>query len=464
MNKKMILLISLVLIFSSLGLPIFALTADYTVVWNGSESFTYTNNQRAITRDSTGKLHCVYNRDQIFYSYSLDNGETWTEELVSSGSGTHYYPALAVDSKDNIHVVWFKNSGSEVLQYRMRTKAGIWGTQEGIPNTDVHQKCPSIAVDSEDNVHVVWMANENRIRYSVKTGSGWKAVPEEITDSAYAYQICPTIAIDAEDNLHVAWAGKGWGSNPTIYNIYYKSKPKGGSWGSIELITDEGMGQGFYSPYMGPSIAIDTRGNIHVVWTGQGWGTYTSYYNIQYRSMISGTWRNIESISDIDQTQINPIIAVDKCDNIHVVWSGKGWGDDQGNSSIQYVNKTNNEWSIQETLAKHSEDDSSHSGHPTIPNMMWAMHPLVQGLRPCVPNEVLPVIFMSTGYHDPPGYVIYRLVYVGKQLFLKCDGPEPVGGEILQSTVQSIGIWVLVVLSIIGLSVQIAYKKQKIIH
>jgi hypothetical protein len=256
------------------------------------------------------------------------------------------------------------------------------------------------------------MANEDEIRYSNKTGTGWLATPEDVTDGAYAYQVCPALAVDSNDNVHVAWAGMGWGTNTGTYNIYYKMKDKAGVWGSIEYITDVGSQQGKYSgSYMGPSIAIDSGNNVHVVWTGLGWGTNTSYYNIQYRNRTSGTWQTIESITDIGQHQISPTVSVDTVDDVHIVWSGKGWNDDPGNSSIQHTEKTSSGWELQETIVKHNEAVSGYSEFPTIPNSMWAMHPNIGGTSPNIPNGVS-LVYMNVAYDDNEGYNNFVLEYL----------------------------------------------------
>jgi hypothetical protein len=403
------LLVCLTVVFSQQILPVFAQPEGHTVSWLGD---LQTNNQRALTRSADGTLHCVYGRGgHIRYSYSLDDGETWVEEQASV-SGDPYTCAMALDSADNIHVVWYDVTLGP-LQYRMRTSAGVWGSQEGIPNTDTTQKCPSIAIDSGDNVHIAWFANENEIRYSVKTTSGWQSVPDTISEGPSNYQLCPSIAIDSGDNVHIAWVGTGSGVNSGVYNIYYKMKPNGGAWGSLEFITDEPVIQG-KAPvaYTGPSIAIDSNDDIHVIWTGLGWGTYSSHYNIQYRKRTSGIWESVEAVTDIDENQNYFNIALDTEDNAHAVWAGKGWGVDPGNSSIQHAIKTPMGWSSPETLASHSEDDAGHSEYPTLPIVMWAMHPEVSGVRPNIPDSEVSLIYMSVDYDASVGYPNFRIVYL----------------------------------------------------
>ncbi|MBU1941651.1 MAG: hypothetical protein KKC68_07750, partial [Candidatus Thermoplasmatota archaeon] len=68
-------------------------------------------NVMKLARTSNGILHCVYSRSdglysQIYHSYSSDNGETWTEEPLTSESYDQTLPAITTDSHDYLHVVW----------------------------------------------------------------------------------------------------------------------------------------------------------------------------------------------------------------------------------------------------------------------------------------------------------------------------------------------------------------------
>jgi len=84
--------------------------------------------------------------------------------------------------------------------------------------------------------------------------------------------------------------------------------------------------------------------NIHVVWYGKGWGSNTGYYNIQYRKRTSSGWQTQEAVTDKSWDQLNPSIAIDSSDNIHVVWYGKGWGFYTGTYNIQYRKRTSSGW------------------------------------------------------------------------------------------------------------------------
>jgi outer membrane protein OmpA-like peptidoglycan-associated protein len=160
--------------------------ANFTVATDVDLDALAINNKRNWAWTSDGKLHCIYEKtNRIFYSYSSDGGATWTEEQVTS-QGNQAHPGIAVDSSDNIHIVWTgsgwgTNTGFNNIQYRKRTSGG-WQAQEGVTDKNNDQLCPSIAIDPVDNVHITWYGpgwgtntGQENIQYRKRTSGGWQA-------------------------------------------------------------------------------------------------------------------------------------------------------------------------------------------------------------------------------------------------------------------------------------------------
>jgi len=350
---------------------------SYTVKAGALDLSTAYSFQRKLARTSDGTLWCVYHRsdgtyNQIYASYSTDGGETWTEEQVTNATDHQYYPSVAIDSQNTIHVVWHglgwgTNSTYGNIQYRKRTSSG-WQPIEAVTDKNADQYVPSIAIDSNDNIHVVWRGlgwgtNTDywNIQYRKRTSSGWQPI-EAVTDKN-ADQYDSSIAIDSNDNIHVVWRGLGWGTNTDYWNIQYRKRTSSG-WQSQEAVTDI-VGRQRYI-----SFAIDDSDNIHVVWPGKGWGTNTDYWNIQYRKRTSSGWQPIEAVTDKNADQTDSVIVIDKGDNIHVVWRGLGWGTSTGYYNIQYRKRTSSGWEAQEGLT-----DTANNHY--FPNSIWAFHPTI---------------------------------------------------------------------------------------
>jgi parallel beta-helix repeat protein len=325
---------------------------------------------RKLARTSDGVLHCVYSRPdgllfQIYHSYSSDNGETWTEEALTSESYNQTYPAIATDSNDYLHVVWQGcHSGSPSHpQIRYKKYTTGWGNIVNITNdTDWDQRYPAIAVDSNDNLHVVWQKIDfiggtwcsggcGPLYYSKYTSS-WSA-PERIGEGDQYNEFRPSIAIDGNDYLHVAWNSGGYRNGDCFHSAYRQYTT---SWQPVES---------FECYACDPSIAVDSEGNVHFV---SKFEPYTD--GIKYRKRTSSGWGSPEIIAPATSGRKYPSIAVDSNDYLHVVW--------EDNGSIKYRKYTSS-WQHTETII--SDTDS------TSPNLIWAWHPEVSGAKTNMPKD-----------------------------------------------------------------------------
>ena len=119
----------IVLIMFVLGLSFSAqiAQAQWTPVkrltWNRGESA-----YPAIVVDSIDNLHVVWNDDdpgnyEIYYKRSTDGGATWLAgKRLTWNRNPSLVPAIAVDPADNLHVVWEEYlSGNAEIYYRKST-------------------------------------------------------------------------------------------------------------------------------------------------------------------------------------------------------------------------------------------------------------------------------------------------------------------------------------------------------
>lgn len=139
------------------------------------------------------------------------------------------------------------------------------------------------------------------------------------------YQKYPSMAVDSAGNLHVVWNGKATGFT-TKDQIWY-AKFDGSSWSSpVQISTAAGMST---REQIRPCIAIDSADNLHVVWAGTATG-FTTYKQIWY-TKFDGSWSTPVRISTYANMataggQTTPSITPDSVDNLHVVWSGFATG------------------------------------------------------------------------------------------------------------------------------------------
>jgi len=209
---------------------------------------------------------------------------TWpivVETLTVSPPGwtSQYYPHIAVDGQNRVHVVWYGyitiGSSYYNIFYRMRNASGQWGPVETVSvfNYSYYNYYPRVAIDGNGNVHVVWYAYTSNdyyyhIAHRVKTASGWSDVTLLPPTTSY-YWYYPTCAVSPDNKLHVAFYTNAWGS---YYNIGRYIRNPDGSWEGPDTVTN--FTDSYYRYY--PEIVCTRDGNIHIF--RMDYAPYTNYY------------------------------------------------------------------------------------------------------------------------------------------------------------------------------------------
>jgi len=349
---------------------------------------TFYANGRRLVRLSDGTLYCVYfkmgvSRWQIYVKKSTDDGATWTDETrISTYAGMDGYhqmvPSIAIDSSDNLHVVWQGKATGFTSQNQIwynKYTGGAWAGPVRISDfagmSTKGQRYPSIAVDSSDNLHVVWdgmatgFITDYQIWYNKYSGA-W-AGPVRISDYAgmeLYEQAQAGIAIDSNGYLHVVWHGKATGFT-TQFQIWYNKYS--GAWAGPVRISDYAGMTG--QPNGSSSIAVDSNDYIHVVWQGKAVGFHVHTW-IWYNK-YDGAWAGPVRISTYDGMgvtfdQYYPSVAVDAFNAVHVLWYGKATG--YGGTNRVWYAKYVTSWDTPECLQTMGTDLSH-------PNLRWSRYP-----------------------------------------------------------------------------------------
>jgi hypothetical protein len=317
---------------------VLTLSTSFAATWVGWRQLSVNQSgsvNPAIAFDSSGSiLHVVWadytpgNYD-VYYKKSTDGGASWGGfRKISYNSGQSRYPAIAYDSyRNNVHVVWSDDTGggNANIYYKKSTNGGSsWGGFKQITYNSSPSDYPDIAVDSSGNIHVVWQdysPGNYDIYYKKSTngGASWGGFRKITVNNGSS--VCPAIATDSSNRIHVVWSDNKSGNA----EIHYKRSTNGGaSWGDWEKICTNG-GASVY-----PDIAVDSNDHIHVVWADYTPGNA----NIFYKKSTDGglNWTGFKKISDNSGESVDPAIAIDSSDTIHVVWSD----DTPGNYEIHY--------------------------------------------------------------------------------------------------------------------------------
>jgi len=218
-----------------------------------------------------------------------------------------YNPAIAIDRSDKVHVVWDDYTDGvwgvdAEIMYATYTTATGWSNvtiiSDGLNNiywNDGLSTNPAIAVDSSNDVHVVWhdatygvWGTDAEIMYAHFTSDfGW-LLPRIISDGyngsywndGHSYN--PKIAVDRSNAVHVVWEDRTDGVWGTDDEIMYVNFTKTNSWSNITVLSEGYNGVYWNNGHSrDATIAISTN-QVHVVWEDGTYGVWGIDYEIMY--------------------------------------------------------------------------------------------------------------------------------------------------------------------------------------
>jgi hypothetical protein len=220
----------------------------------------------------------------IYYKMKPSGG-SWTdaENVTYDSTGGAYFPTLDVESDGSVHIAWDEWDGGDIfdIYYKMKPSGGSWTAAEAVTQTSTESCEPSLVVDQDNNVHVTWIELTPYDLLDVC----YKSKPEggvwSITDILSSHSEClfsSSITIDSDGTVHVIFDEidpYSWYSR-----LFYRNKPSGGSWSTIEMINYDFDAESWYS-----SIGVDLSGIIHVAWDGLVW-SFDAEVDIFYKTKI----------------------------------------------------------------------------------------------------------------------------------------------------------------------------------
>lgn len=227
----------------------------------------------------------------IFYKIWNETKQSWsTTQVVSTEStASSFVPKIAVDSIGNVHVTWDDSTDylgadtdRDIFYKYLDASTKIWQPAEVLSNESIVLSLnPDLAVDSLDNVYIVWedstgfdgAEGDSDIFYIIrdKESASW-TIPEVISDVGGSASWFPSIDIDLENNIYIAWEDASvYDGADTDLDIFYRmfSSHKE-TWLKTEVIsTDSTTSSRFVS------LAVGKYGSVNIVWSDY---TNLSYY------------------------------------------------------------------------------------------------------------------------------------------------------------------------------------------
>ncbi len=297
--------------------------------------------------DSSDNIHMVWYGDGSEASswnicYQMYNGSSWSSKVVISGDYA-MHPDVAVDGNGDIHVVWDQGGNPSDVYYRKKS-GGSWGSIVNLSNSASRRSlCPRLAVDSSgNNILVAWhedkQVGDNWDILACKCTSGsWGNLENVSGDSTLSRTA--DVGVDSSSNFHVAW------EDTDTRHAYYRKRNSNNTWnGRVTLDTTSGRS---YTPH----IAVSSNDYVHIAWHDDN-----DDWDIAYRYYNGSSWSSVTNVSN------NPGvvdcyagITTDSNDDVHIVW--KDYHD------IYYAHTVDGTWA---DWYKLSEGDNQGDPEPIV--------------------------------------------------------------------------------------------------
>lgn len=270
---------------------------------------------------------------------------------------------LVLDSKGNVYVAYRKKANNyyEIFVAKLKKDTDgdlsyevVFKKNVSSINNKVNQRVPSIAIDSKDNLHLVWygadsntQAGDRQIKYSSSKDGGetWSKAINISYVSGYKnqslWQEHPDIWVGNDDNLFVVWEGKDKESD----NQYIKfSKSKDGKdWSDWK---DINISSGSQSR---PTIVQDKNGVLYVfMYSKQNLNNHQIWYSLS--SNEGESWSEWKNISNSSQDSRHLSATPDSKNRLHLTW--REFSSKNGKTQIMYSSFDKKDWSRKEVVSE----------------------------------------------------------------------------------------------------------------
>jgi len=251
-------------------------------------------------------------------------------------------PNIAVDLFGAVHIAYADFQQKQVRFYYTRADVatGIVANPVLICEYSVSSVAPGLAVDQEGNAHIAWLdgrENHTETYYAKIAGAPFTRVLERRLSSNSTDCGEPYIAVDSEGNVHVVWHSKKGEATitPVDYELFYCKIDRHGN-----IVLPEKMllpPDRYYS--VKPCLSIDRKNMLHLTWIDNRNTEIRDFDEVFYRK-LDGEWRTLSNETVVGR--IPKAVNVDHAPAALV--------DKQGNTAFVFVDRSRGR--LFETYAK----------------------------------------------------------------------------------------------------------------
>jgi len=230
--------------------------------------------------------------------------------------------------------------------YSFRTEMRSFG-QNKLLGSDIEgldKGAPATVRDSSGNIWAAWHAGPagSRDIYLAKLTPGSSTFGAGTQITTDAADQCnPAVALGTDDKLYVVWQDNRLGD----WDVYGSTSTGGTTWSAQQRITDSNDNQ------INPAIAVDRQSpnRAHVVWQDDRAGNQDIYIATSSNSFVTNTVTRITS-NTADQTA--PAVVVSSSNTVYVLWT------DGRNSSSDIYGAAGSSWTNVPVVTKAADQSS----------------------------------------------------------------------------------------------------------
>lgn len=251
----------------------------------------------------------------------LYRAAAWSENypVVTGGESLVSVPSLALDSAENLYLVWeAEQAGVSNIRFSRSNDAGrSWRAAETVLAQPVGQESPSLGVDQKGSLYTIW-TDERLGLYNVyfarsdDAGASWSPGRAISPNLGQADQCACRLVVAVDGGLYAAWQDYRSG-DPDIYFAY--SSDGGQTWQEQPRLNDD-PGQVYQGA---PTLGVDAAGRVYVAWEDARAGVPAIY--VSSRDPQSGQWSaNVAVTSPGDGAAATPYLSLDTNGNLYLAW------------------------------------------------------------------------------------------------------------------------------------------------
>src|SRR6266705_3761059 len=222
-------------------------------------------------------------------------------------------PSIAMDSLNNVQVVWTQSDGTAVSTYtnRFSASSGTWGTAALLETGTAATSNAQVAFDQNGNGFALWQTSTSVLSRRYDRATNTFAAAVTLTSNANTVTT-PKLYVDASGNAIATWVQSD-GTADSIWTAQFTNN----FWSTTRMV------ELLSTIAADPAAAINANGDAVVAWRQPSSGTTPNDLFASTFSALAGggfctTPQTLEARTD-DITAA-PSVAIDRTGNMQVVW------------------------------------------------------------------------------------------------------------------------------------------------